>query len=203
MEVDLDRGLGRKSNIRFIILGVVIIALGVSLTILFLTLPKIKLVKNKGVSFEYQEKQKCAGYSAAYVLRCLGIDAKGADIYNEIENKTEEGFVNPTDLKKVFENRNIKSEVKNNQSLDDLKKDLDKNVPIIVLAKSNPTSTYNHYITVVGYTKTHIYFFDSLKSEATTLDNSRYNRYVSNEDFLKMWDISSEYKNTYILVENK
>ena len=202
MAFDINRGLGKKTNIFYMIFIPTILIIGITLTILLLALPKIKLVKNKNNYYEYQTNNEGAGYAAAYTLRCFSVDAKGADIYNEIENKSEDGFVYPTDLAKVFTNRNIKVDIKSNQTIDDLKNDLDNKNPIIVLVKSNNTTT-NHYITVVGYTKESIYCVDSISKNTTTKDNSRYNRIISNEDFLNIWNVSDEYKNISLILESK
>ena len=173
---------------------------------LFLILILIKgnncLIKNKNY-FEYQKNNECAGYASAYVLRSLGIEASGSDIYNEIENKDSLGLVYPTDVPRIFEDRNLHVELCYNLKLDALKKDLNDGVPIIVFVKTNTTSNYNHYITLVGYNKDKLFFFDSLKSEANVDYSEHYNRTITNEDFIKMWNVDETYKNIYIKVENK
>ena len=159
------------------------------------------IVKNKNNYFEYQENFKCAGYSSAYVLRNLGISAKGIDIYNEIENKETDGKVNPTEIPHIFESRGLKCSINYNKSLDDLKKDLNDGVPIIVFVKLNTTSNYNHYLTLVGYNKNKLFFAESMKSEVNMLSDKTYNRSITNIDFLEMWKVDNDYQNIYFKVE--
>ncbi|MBO4385911.1 MAG: C39 family peptidase [Treponema sp.] len=151
--------------------------------------------------FEYQANKECAGFSAAYVLRSLGIEAKGMDIYNQIEIKNPDGTVNPTEIYKIFESRNIDGDSKYNLGLDELKKDLKKGTPVIVLVKLNPTSKYYHYLTLVGYSEDELYFAESVRAEVNVKNKKHYNRKVSNEDFIKMWEVDSTYKNIYFVIK--
>ena len=159
------------------------------------------IVKNKANYFEYQSNYESSGYSSAYVLRNLGIEARGINIYNAIENKNDDGSVNPKEIPTIFESKGLKCTLKSNLTIDDLKKDLKDGVPIIVYSKLNPTSNNTHYLTLVGYSKNKLYFYDSMKSEANMLTDKTYNRSITNEDFLDMWNVSSKYQNIYFKVE--
>ncbi len=48
--------------------------------------------------FDYQPHYECSGYSSAYVLRSLGEDTDGLELYNDIYNKNNDGTVAPKNL---------------------------------------------------------------------------------------------------------
>ena len=85
----------------------------------------------------------------------------------------------------------------------DLKKEIGKDVPVIVFIKVNRNKNYLHYVPVVGYDEENFYIAESLK-ELTNANGLLYNCKISIIEFKKLWNTSDLkmplYKNTYIKI---
>ena len=60
------------------------------------------IVKNQN-RIDIQTGYQCSAFSVAYLLRHYGIDANGADIYNQMPHKMKDGCVYPKGLPKVLQ----------------------------------------------------------------------------------------------------
>ena len=160
--------------------------------ILSQSIPKSDKVKGKSLPeyfvtkksyFEKQEKNQCAGFSSAYVLRCLKKDVKGKENYNNLKHKFSNGYVMPQALVEVFKKYKYNSDIYKGD-LNTLKLRLAKNNnPIVVLIGHR--WNWQHYVTVIGYDEKNIYIYDSNNNT----DNSKgYNRIISNEEFVDLWE---------------
>lgn len=151
-------------------------------------------------TMDYQENNQCSGYAAAYVLRVLGDNITGTEAYNLITNKNNDGTVSPLALSSSLDKAGYDASLKKG-SLDKLKYQVSKGTPVIVFVKTSPLAQALHYIDVVGYDSENIYVVDSLYNYANT-KSTNYNRTISTEDFLTMWDTQSTFgnKNLYITI---
>ncbi|MBQ5310786.1 MAG: C39 family peptidase [Oscillospiraceae bacterium] len=148
---------------------------------------------------EYQQNVECAGYSSAYVLRHFGEDAHGLDLYNEIKKKNENGTVNPDAVISLL-NKKGHSAALHLGDTRSLRYYISRGVPVIILCREKPGSEYLHYMAMVGYDKEKFYASDSL-SYMVNEHNSRYNRSVTENDLIQMWDIGYPVKNIFITVK--
>ena len=136
----------------------------------------------KSSYFEKQDKNQCGGYSSAYVLRYLGEDIKGKDAYDNLGRKLSNGYVLPQALTDLFSSYGYHSRLYRGD-LEQLKMRLSQGNPIIILIGDK--FNWQHYVTVVGYDKDSIYFYDSNKDT----DNSKgYNRIMSSTEFIDLWE---------------
>lgn len=132
--------------------------------------------------FERQGKNQCAGFTSAYLLRLLGEDITGGEVYDEISHKFFDGYVMPQGITDYFDENNVKSSFYKG-TLDTLKARLDGGLPIIALVGRGVH--WQHYITIVGYDSENIYIYDTNRDiEGMT----QYNRKLSNADFLDIWE---------------
>ncbi|MDD5935984.1 MAG: C39 family peptidase [Clostridiales bacterium] len=148
--------------------------------------------------FDYQEAYDCSGYSTAYVLRSLGIDVKGHELYEKIPQKFADGTVPIESIMNYLQNEGYEVNVCSG-SIENLKKELYKGVPVVSFVRMIPNTEYYHYIAIVGYGKDVIYAVDSERGQVNT-ENEYYNRVIKNEDFLNMCDTGFYEKNTYITI---
>lgn len=131
--------------------------------------------------FEKQERGQCAGFSSAYVLRVLGNQVSGSETYQRLGHKFSNGYVMPQALLDLFDEYHYDA-VMFRGDLERLKTRLNYGNPVIVLL--GHFVSWQHYVTVVGYDKDHIFLYDSNRDT----DNSKgYNRMMTNTEFLSQW----------------
>jgi ABC-type bacteriocin/lantibiotic exporter with double-glycine peptidase domain len=134
--------------------------------------------------FEKQPKNQCAGYSAAYLLRFFGEDITGDAAYKKMAYKMKNGYVLPQSILALLKDYGYDAKYLKGD-IDTLKAQVSQGTPVIVLVGEG--AAWQHYITIVGYTKGTLYIYDS--NYAT--DNSKgYNREMTNADFEKIWQNS-------------
>jgi ABC-type bacteriocin/lantibiotic exporter with double-glycine peptidase domain len=132
--------------------------------------------------FEKQGKSQCSGYSSAYILRCLGENTKGQDIYERFDYKLANGYVLPQALINVFHDYGYKAKMYRGD-IKQLKTRLSEGRPIIVLIGNG--ISWQHYVTIVGYNEKKIFLYDSNKDT----DHSKgYNRTMDVSEFIKQWE---------------
>lgn len=181
-------------------LGILIISLAViNLYILFST-PKDYLIKRENY-IDYQVHYECAGYSSAYVLRSLGKEITGLELYQSIANKNDDGTVSPDNLVEFLTNAGYHASLKTG-TIYQLKHEVSKGIPVIAFVKIAPGENYYHYLPVVGYDQENIYTADSLKYKKN-VENEYYNRVINISDFKDMWETGIFRKNTYITIRLK
>ena len=129
---------------------------------------------------DYQTDGKCAAYAAAYLLRYLGEEADGEELFPEL--KRSFGFVSAHSITDVFEQHGYRATAWHGR-VDTLKQRLTEGYPIIVFIRI-PGDT--HYAVVVGYDEQYIYLADSMEENANAAD-TRYNRVLTTETFEDVW----------------
>lgn len=181
------------------IISILAVILVVNLYIVVST-PKQYMITSKN-RFDYQANNECSGYSSAYVLRSLGVDADGLELYNEISNKNNDGTVPPQNLV-AFLSENGYSTNLHSGTILQLKHEISKGTPVIVFVRTAPEEDYYHYLPIMGYDEENFYAVESLQFK-TNVENEYYNRIISTSDFEKMWETGVFRKNIYITIGMK
>lgn len=181
--------IGRIISLVLVVIFIVLLA---RKTYIGLSVPKSYMIRTAN-HFDYQRNLECSGYSTAYVLRSLGDDANGLEIYKALE-KNNDGTVDPDVLMSYLRNQGYDAN-RILGDLKDLKKALMKGVPVIAMVRITPGSPYYHYLPVVGYDEEYYYTADSLKYLITG-EEEYYNRKISVDDMEKM--LSTEFCDEYI-----
>ncbi len=148
---------------------------------------------------DYQPHYECSGYASAYVLRSLGEDVGGIELYNDITNKNDDGTVPPEVLIKYLTEKGYPVKLHSGTTMQ-LKHEISKGTPVIAFVRTSPKEDYFHYLPIVGYDEEFIYAAESLKYKENT-ENEYYNRIIGNSDFEKMWETGIFKKNTYITIQ--
>ena len=159
--------------------------------------PPSYFVADTGDPIEYQEDSQCSAYAAAYVLRYLGKDANGTELYPQI--KRVFGFVPPASVAKLLKDHGCDAKAYHGD-IDALKQRVAEGTPVIVFINI-PHDT--HYAVVTGYDENNVYLADSLPENANA-DEKTYNRKVGISEFEQLWKTSTLIpNNTYIAVNTK
>ena len=133
---------------------------------------------------ESQEHNECGAMSSAFVLRFYGENAKGLELYDQIEEKNPDGTINPKPLKNFWDKkRGYKMNVFKGDAAA-LKKAVSHNIPVIVLI--NCPGGW-HYVPVVGYDQSFVYIQDSVPSFRNS--SGATNRKESWKDFEAFWNV--------------
>lgn len=177
--------------------GIAVLVLGLNLAF-FLKTPSSYLIE-PSAGFAYQPHYECAGFSAAYVLRSLGADAEGMELYSKIPDKNENGTVPPEALVRYLESQGYKAKLCHGTLLQ-LKYTVSKGTPVIAFVRVSPTADEYHYLPIVGYDKEQVFAAESLEWMVNA-DHPAYNRSISTADFETMWNTPVCDKNTYITIE--
>jgi len=130
--------------------------------------------------FEPQIPTQCAGFAAAYILRCFGQEAEGTASYEQMNNKMDNGYVRIPGIVDFLNKRGIPSQYRMGTT-EQMKTRLAAGSPVIVLIGNADIG--RHFITILGYDSEYIYAYDSNKST----DNSKgYNRTFTDESFKEL-----------------
>ena len=133
---------------------------------------------------ESQEHNECGAMSSAFVLRFYGENAKGLELYDQIEEKNPDGTINPKPLKNFWDKkRGYKMNVFKGDAAA-LKNAVSHNIPVIVLI--NCPGGW-HYVPVVGYDQSFVYIQDSVPSFRNS--SGATNRKESWKDFEALWNV--------------
>lgn len=137
--------------------------------------------------FELQGKNQCAAYSTAFVLRNLGKQAKGIEVYAKIPFKIPiSGYVLPKGVISYLQSQGLKPMIYKGD-LSSLKARLVQGMaPVIVLVGNG--FFWQHYMTLVGFDdgKSELYFVDSNKGNDENAELPG-NRTMTNDYFSKWW----------------
>lgn len=177
------------------------------------TPPEEYLIRKEN-RMDLQSGPSCSGYAAAYVLRNLGIPARGEELYQRMPSKTKKGAVHPKGLVRLL-NRELEkagsSDGKRYRAeycrgnLQQLKREVSQGVPVIAYIKTYPGKHWLHFIPVVGYDGEYIYLAESMENNRNDR-NLYYNRKVPVTEFQRLWNtVSWEMplvRNTYIAVRS-
>lgn len=197
----------RKRRRAAIIVGVVVIALILSVLLCGIILtPKADKIESGGVAescfitktsyIEYQEGNDCSAYAAAYVLRCLGKDIGGKELYPQM--KRVFGIMTARSVCQAVEKQGYSAKAYHG-SVDTLKQRLQRGKPIICFVANGKDT---HYVVAVGYDAEYIYLVDSIKENANVSNLDLYNRRVEIGDFESLWKNSLyAVNNVYIVIE--
>lgn len=176
------------------ILLVLAVALMIYKIYITITTPKEYMITNENY-FDYQSHYECSGYASAYVLRSLGVEADGVELYKQFTDKNADGTLAPGFLWENLKNLGYKSNLFIG-TVTDLKHAVSKGIPVIVLIKVRASQPYLHYVPVVGYDEDYIYVADSLNYMVNEENQEHYNRTISIDDFKQLW------KNDTFFVDN-
>lgn len=146
--------------------------------------------------FDYQPHLECSGYSSAYVLRSMGIDADGMTIYNDLQYKNADGTVMPDMLVKSLNEQGYNVQLCSGTVLQ-IKHEVSKGVPVIVFVRTAPQINNYHYLPITGYDEENFYAAESL-ADKVNADEQYYNRVISASDLETMLDTGIYKINTYI-----
>lgn len=146
---------------------------------------------------DLQTGNTCSAYAAAYVMRHLGEQITGTELYSEIHRIFD--FVPVHYVVSLFRDHGYHAKAYHGD-IDTMKERLTDGVPIIAFV-SIPGDT--HYAVIVGYDEDFIYLADSL-SDYSNADGGWYNRKLSIKEFGEIWSTNMyPVKNIYIAVTPK
>ena len=144
---------------------------------------------------DLQTGNTCSAYAAAFVMRHLGKQITGPELYEDIHRIF--GFVPVHQIVSLFGNYGYHAKAYYG-SIDTMKARLTNGVPIIAFI-SVPGDT--HYVVIVGYDEDFIYLVDFI-SDFSNADGIWYNRMLSVREFEEIWETSMyPVKNIYIAVD--
>ncbi|WP_167957509.1 C39 family peptidase [Anaerosporobacter faecicola] len=198
MDEDKKRKKSRKKIITciLILVGIIVAAwIGLNVYMRFAT-PKKYMIKTEN-HIDFQPNLECSGFSSAYVLRSLGVNADGMELYQQIPNKNPDGTVT-VDTLAAFLSQTYDVKVCNG-TIWQFKNEISKGVPVIAFVRISPDSTYYHYLPIVGYDEENVYAAESLRN-LYNAEETYYNRKIPLKDFMNMWDTEVVTKNTYITI---
>ena len=137
---------------------------------------------------EKQGEFECAAFSSAYVLRHLGTETEGFDLYDKIPGKFKMtgGTVYPKGVRYCLAVHGVKSQYCRG-NLQILKEEVAKGVPVIVMMKIREDKNWLHYVPVVGYDNEYIYIAESY-APLVNCHEKLYNRKVEAKSFERLWD---------------
>lgn len=157
--------------------------------------------------FEYQTGMECSGFASAYILRHFGIDTNGMEIYKEMPDKLGDGGVLPSSIETFFDNEGYDAPYTTNGTVEDLKREVSKGVPVIVFIHMDVpyTSSHNtHYLPMVGYDEEYFYFAESVEGYANCKEEKNYNRKMDIKSFEEHWkNIDGYWDNPYFSITKK
>jgi len=140
--------------------------------------------------FDYQSGLECAAFSSAYILRHYKEEADGVELFKNFPGKVSDGGVSPYGIVTFLSERGYEVEFKTDGTVEDLKREVVKGVPVIVFIRVYEEEPYTHYVPLVGYDDEYFYFSESLPYMANCkeLDDVSYNRKTEISEFEQLWD---------------
>jgi len=148
---------------------------------------------------DIQPHYECAAFSSAYVLRHLGIEADGNELYKQFPRKLADGTVTPKGILVLFKKRGYDATFYHG-NLQTLKKQVSQGVPVIAFIRVSPKQRYLHFVPVIGYDQDYLYLAESLEHTINCKETS-YNRKIKIRDFEVLWRTWVPFcKNSYIVI---
>lgn len=145
--------------------------------------------------FDYQPGLECSAFASAYLLRHFGEDADGLTLFEDFPGKLPGGNgVSPSGIEQFWEEREgYSAEFKTGGTVEDLKRLVSADVPVIVfihVEEPYDTPHNTHYIPLVGYDEEYFYFAESLDYMANCKDDTglNYNRKTEISKFERLWE---------------
>lgn len=151
----------------------------------------IKMINNY---IDFQTANECSAYASAYVMRHLGQQIAGSELYNGIHRMF--GFVPVNSVVRLFQNYGYVAKAYYGD-INTMKQRLVSGVPIIAFIRI-PDDT--HYVVIVGYDENFIYLVDSI-SDNSNANGGWYNRKLSTGEFEEVWRTNLyPVENIYIVI---
>lgn len=148
-------------------------------------LPETRFVYAEDNYYAYQSGKDCAGYAAAYILRNEGIEAEGAEIYQEMQ--TFFGVVAVHNIVDTLQAYHLEAKAYHG-TIETLKARIHEGKPVIALVTITlGNSTGLHYLVVVGYDGEYLYVSDSTGPKANIFSEVQYNRRLTYSEFEELW----------------
>ncbi|OIB00908.1 hypothetical protein AK95_00390 [Paenibacillus sp. LC231] len=161
-------------------------------------LPESYLIRTSN-RMDIQPHYECAAYSSAYVLRHLGIEETGNELYKQYPRKLADGTVTPKGILIFFKRRGYDASFYRG-NLQTLKKQVSQGVPVIAFIRVFPKQRYLHFVPVIGFDQEYLYLADSLEHTINCEDSS-YNRKIRKRDFEALWNTWAPFcKKSYIVI---
>lgn len=152
---------------------------------------------------DLQKGNECSGYAAAYLLRHYGIPANGTEVYQKMSHKASDGCVPPRGVKRVLEGYGLRVRYCAG-NLNALKRAVSRGAPVIAFIRVRKGRRWLHFVPVTGYDEGHLFLAESL-AELVNCQEQAYNRKLSTQDFLDLWNTSMLkmplYSHTFLVAE--
>lgn len=157
-------------------------------------LPQKYSVSTANNYIDFQTENECSAYASAYVMRHLGRQITGSELYNGIHRVF--GFVPVNRVVRLFQNCGYTAKAYHGD-MNTMKQRLVAGVPVIAFTRI-PDDT--HYVVIVGYDENFIYLADSISDNSNT-DGGWYNRKLSTGEFEEIWKTNMyPVENIYIVI---
>ena len=147
---------------------------------------------------DLQKNTECAAFSSAYVLRHLGTETDGNELYRAFPRKLLDGTVDPRGILVLFRKKGYRAEFYRG-SIETLKKRVSLGIPVIVFIKVHADQRYAHFAPVVGYDQDYFYLADSLGHKINCSEPT-HNRKIPIAELEQLWRTNPFYKQSYIVV---
>lgn len=154
----------------------------------YMIFPDENSMKINGSFFELQGEVECAGFASAFLLRSMGYDAAGRDIYDSMTCKRKDGTVYPKAIVKLLRERGYRAKMCRG-SLSALKERVCRGTPVIVMIRTFEGKSALHFVCVTGYDRDNIYLAETVPG-LINAEGAYHNRAVPTEEFLRLWDTS-------------
>ena len=115
-------------------------------------LPESYMIINEANYVQFQDGLDCGGYATAYVLRHLGEDIQGDELYSQMWYKVGRG-VSLRGIRKAFRDYGYQA-VSYTGTIETMKMQLLKGTPVVAFVTINDDG--EHYVAVVGWDKNYI-----------------------------------------------
>ncbi|GGO08308.1 cysteine peptidase family C39 domain-containing protein [Saccharibacillus kuerlensis] len=147
---------------------------------------------------DYQGRRDCAAFSSAYVLRHLGMEADGSELYKSYPRKLLDGTVDPKGILVLFRQLGYEASFYQGDA-ETLKRQIGRGVPVILFIKTIPNKRHLHFVPVVGYDRENFYLAESLEHKAND-DGPNHNRKLPIAELESIWRTNLLYRQSYIVV---
>lgn len=143
---------------------------------------------------DFQTANECSAYASAYVMRHLGQQVVGSELYSSIYRVF--GFVPINSVVRLFQSYGYNATAYHGD-INTMKQRLVSGVPIIAFIRI-PDDT--HYVVIVGYDENFIYLVDSIPDNSNA-NSEWYNRKLSTGEFEEIWRTNMyPVENIYIVI---
>jgi predicted double-glycine peptidase len=129
----------------------------------------------------------CGSNATQMIMSYLGVDKREEVIMKEL-GTTEENGTPISAILKYFDENKVKYKVRSEMSFDDLKRNIDRNNPTLVIIQAwadepnkvdwRKDTIDGHYVIAIGYDQKNVYFEDPSSSKRT---------YIPIEEFMNRW----------------